>query len=53
MNTEGREGYLGGVTDLNRLDPATLADYLNYFAHNAKINNSLRNSTRDNTAFAK
>jgi hypothetical protein len=31
--TEGMEGYLGGVTDLNRLDPATLADYLNYFAN--------------------
>lgn len=30
--TEGMEGYLGGVADLNRLDPETLANYLNFMA---------------------
>ena len=52
--TEGREGYLGGVTDLNRLDPATLADYLNYFASNDRNTQpNIRTNERNNTTFVK
>ena len=52
--TEGMEGYLGGVTDLNRLDPQTLANYLNFVASNDRNTQpNIRTNERSNTAFAK
>ena len=52
--TEGMEGYLGGVTDLNRLDPQTLANYLNFVASNdIKTTPNLRSRKLDDATLAK
>ena len=48
------EGLTGGVSDLNRLDPQTLANYLNFLASNdIKATPNLRSRKQDDAAYAK